>query len=329
MFGKKFFIYLLVMLITVSPAAGDVLLNRWILNVTLSDNGAVEEIIQAELENSGSSSLDGFSFIIPASEAAIVYDFDHTSSFTGQTVTRQPVSGGIKITVNFNRSVEAGKKWNGRIGFVADGWAVKEGQDYSISIPVEAPQAIVSGQSSSIAIPENAEIRGQVSFPKSIEVTSILQTPQEKPYKKLFQNNRIVITWFTGNLRIGDVIKINGSFSEVLNKIVGTNEKLDMVSARIKQAKGQGMDVSEAEARIKNAADYLNQAEASFWKKDNAAALEFIGYANDELAKAESTLSGKAQVTETSQTTEKKAPGIGIAGVFLALLVSFAVKRKF
>ncbi len=164
---KKFLIYFLIMLVTAYPAsAGDVSLNRWVLNVTLHDDGLVEEVIQAEIENAGSSPLDGFSFVVPVSKVTIGNDDIVSIPATGQEVKQQTVPGGVKIDVNFNAPVEARKKWNGRISLKAENWAVKEGSNYSIDIPVKAPQAIVSGKNIEITIPSDADIRSQVFLPK-------------------------------------------------------------------------------------------------------------------------------------------------------------------
>lgn len=327
--AKRFLIYFLILLITAYPAsAGGVSLNRWVLNVTLHDDGLVDEATQIEIENTGSSPLDGFSFVVPASAVTMVYDFDHTSSFTGQTVEQQAVPGGVKIIINFNRSVETGKKWSGRVGFTAEKWAVKEGSDYSIDIPVRAPQAVVSGKNIEMSVPADADIRSQVFLPKAVEVTSI--TP--KPFRILFQFNHMVPTWTSDKLHLGDTISIKGSFSDVLSKIVETDEKSREINARIKAAKNQGIDVSEAEAHLRNAEDYnTNQALQSYWKKDNTVALQYVGYANDELKLAESSLSvpGKTESPPEETAAEgKKTPGFGAAGMILVLLVSFAVKKK-
>lgn len=92
---KKFFIYLLALMLTVYPAsAGEVTLNRWVLNVIIHDDGLVEEIIQTEIENAASSLLDGFSFVVPAMKITM----PNISSFSpnGQAVELQNVAGETK-----------------------------------------------------------------------------------------------------------------------------------------------------------------------------------------------------------------------------------------
>lgn len=325
MAAKKFFIYFLILMLTAYPAsAGDVSLNRWVLNVTLHDDGLVEEVIQAEIENAGSSPLDGFSFVVPGSKVTLNAEGVSSIPSTGQVVKQQIVPGGTKIFINFNKSVEAGTKWNGRIGFTVENWALKEDSNYSIDIPVEAPQAIVSGKNVGMSVPSEAEIRSQVFLPKAVNAASIeVKSKEPAPYKKLLQFDHVVLTWF--QLHIGDVISVKGSYSEILRQIVETDEKSRSLSARIKEAKAQGRDVSEAETHLNNAEDYnTNQALQSFWKNDNKVALEYVGYANDELAKAENSLK-----VETPQTTEaKKTPWLGAAGLLLILLISFVVKKK-
>ncbi len=330
-----FIIYSLIILLTAYPAsAADASLTRWVLNVTLNDDGSVEEVIQAEIENSGSSPLDGFSFVVPASGVTMLYDFEHTASFTGLVVEQQTAPGGTRLIVNFNSSVGAGKKWDGRIGFKAEKWAIKEGLNYSIDIPIEAPKAIVSGKSTDLALTQDAEIRAQVFLPKSVEVISV----KPKPFRILFQFNHMVPTYSPNELHIGDTISINGSFSNVLNKIVEANEKLEELSKLIKEAKAQGRDVSGAEAHLKNAQDYnTNQALASFWKKEDSVALQYAGYANEELKQAENSLStaGTANPTATATATAaatvsvgKKTPGFEASILVFILLVTFLLKRK-
>ncbi|MDL5502281.1 MAG: hypothetical protein QSU88_03600, partial [Candidatus Methanoperedens sp.] len=69
--------------------------------------------------------LDGFSFVVPASNIIVIYDFEHTFSSKGQVVEQQIVGNGIKLTVNFNTSIKTGETWNGRIGFRAENFARK------------------------------------------------------------------------------------------------------------------------------------------------------------------------------------------------------------
>ncbi len=213
----------------------------------------------------------------------------------------------------------------------ASRWAVKNGMNYTINIPVKAPQIIVGGKEKDIKPPASGEIRAQVFFPRAVEVKSVIQTPQQRPYKKLFQFNHEVLTWFTDNLQIDDTIKIEGSFSEVLSKIVETNEKTSSISDSIKKAKGQGIDVSDAEAHIKNAEEYLNTAIGSFWKGESENAMTYIGYANDELKQAEGGLAAPARTSEPTQTPAsgtKKNPGFEwIAGI-IAFGLMFALMRK-
>jgi len=330
--ANKFFVYALIILLTVYPAyAAELSLNRWVLNVTLHDDGLVEEVIQAEIENGGSSSLDGFSFTVPASHVTMIYDFDHTASFTGQVVDLQTVSGKTKITINFNNSIEAGKKWDGRIGFIAENWASKQGSNYSIDIPIEAPQAIVSGKGTAMSVPTDADIRTQVFFPKAVEVTYV--NPQ--PFRILFQYGHMVPTWSSDKLHIGDKISIKGSYSDTLNKIVENDDKIRSLSSLIKEAKAQGRDVSEAEGHLKNAEDYnTNQALTSFWKNEDSVALEYVGYAKDELSKAEAGLSVKADMTGTPITTSKtaeenkKTPGFEAFVLVSIILATFLIMKK-
>ncbi len=329
---KKILVFFLILMLTASPvlAAGDVSLNRWVLNVTLHDDGVVEDVIQAEIDNGGSLPLDGFSFIVPASAVTMIYDFSHTSSFTGMVVNQQVVPGGVKVTVNFNSSIDPGKNWDGRIGFTADNWAVKQGSDYSISVPVSAPLAIIAGKETEIPLSQDSDIRGQVFLPKGVTATSVeVKSSAQTPYKKLLQFEHVVLTWF--KLNNGDVISIKGSFSDVLMKIVDNDAKYRELSARVKTAKEQGLDVSEAQTHLDNAEDYNNnQALQSFWKGDTNVSLQYAAYASDELILAENSVSSP-QVTKTPDETAqgKQTPAFGIAaGLVFVLLISRIVKKK-
>lgn len=328
MIAKKILIYFLILLITAHPtSAGNVSLNKWVLNVTLQDDGMVEETIQAEIQNSGSLPLEGISFVVPSSKVTISNDDIVSIPATGQEVTQQTVQDGVKISIIFNTPLETGKKWNGRITFKVENWVVKEGGNYSIDIPVKAPQIIIGGKNIDISVPGEAEIRSQVFLPKSVEVTSV--TP--KPFRILFQYDHMVPTWSPDKLHIGDVIRIKGSFSSILEKIIETDEKSRELSSQIKKAKAQGNDVSEAEAHLKNAENYnTNQALQSFWKKDNTVALEYVGYANDELKLAESSLAAPAKTEILPEKTEesKQTPWIGAEGLILILLISFVIIRR-
>lgn len=327
---KKILVFSLILMLTASPVfAGDVALNKWVLNVTLTEAGSVDEVIQTEIENGGSTPLDGFSFVVPASRVIITNDQIISIPATGQEVSQQTVPDGVKIIIKFNKPLEAGTKWNGRIDLKAENWAVKEGQDYTISIPIKAPRAIVAGKDTEISLPEDSEIRSQVFLPKGVTATSVeVKSASPKPYKKLLQFEHVVLTWF--QLNNGDVINIKGSFSDVLMKIVENDAKYRELSSRVKKAKEQGMDVSEAQTHLNNAEDYNNnQALQSFWKSDTKVALEYAGYANDELKLAESSLSSPEKTTLPAETAQgQKSPGFGIVGLILVLLISGMVKKK-
>ncbi len=335
---KRFFIYFLLIMIAAYPAsAADVSLSRWVLNVTLHDDGTVEEVIQTEIDDSGSLPLDGFSFIVPASSVTVIYDFVHTSSLSGQTIEQHAVQSGTKITVDFNKSVEAGNKWDGRIGFTAQNWAAKEGSSYSINIPVIAPQAIVAGKSIDISIPADADIRSQVFLPTAFEVTSV--TPV--PFRILFQYDHMVPTWTPDKLHIGDTISIKSSYSSVLNKITTTDIRWRDLKAQINEAEKKGMNVSEAKTHLNNAEDYnTNLALGAYWKKDYTAALESNAHANDELNQAERSLSPTpAGATSASTLTSWKSQSAGgfetispLRGVIVIIvivsIVVFLFKRR-
>jgi len=320
-------------MLTAFPAsAGDATLNRWVLNITLNEDGIVDELIQVEIGNAGSSPIDGFSFVVPASQVTVVYDFDHTYSSKGEVVVEQlKVQNGIKLTVNFNPSLNSGETWNGRIGFRAENFAKSSGNDFTIELPLNGPQVIASGKATDMKISSDVDLRSQIFLPKGIEVISA--TP--KPFRILFQNSLMVPTWTSMNIHFMDTIILKGSFSDILKKIADMDERSKTLSKRIKEAKTKGLDVGETEMHLKNAEDFntnnANSALSSFWTKDDKSALEFIGYAENELELAENSFlsSGKIQVkpTETVIITPEKSPGPGMAYLILIIISSFMVLR--
>lgn len=332
MTAKKIFVYFLIMLLTAYPgSAADVALNRWVLNVTLNDNGLAEVIIQAELQNPGPAALEGFSFVVPVSvtidteqSTGTTFGDNGEMKFNIPDVKQQTVSSGTNIIVIFDKPVESGKKWSGRIGYRSEKMVTKDNSGYSLSVPVDAPQAIVSGKNLKTSVPANPDIRAQVFLPKSYEVISV----EPAPFRQLFQYGRIVPTWTPEKLHIGDVIRVKASFSSVLDEIVKVDDRAREVSARIKEAKKQGMNVSDAEMHLANAGDYYNnQAFASYSKKEYAVVQKFVGYANDELTLAENSLNASKGTPEPIKT--EKSPGFeGLALIFILLISVKAIRKK-
>lgn len=321
--------FFLILMLTASPVlAGSVTLNRWVLDVTMTDAGPVEEVIQTEVANGDSTPVDGFSFVVPATRVTITDDQITSIPATGQDVKQQAVPDGIKIIIKFNKPLEAGNKWDGRIGLTAENWTIKQGSDYSINIPINVPQVIVAGKDTEISLSNDSEIRGQVFLPKGVVVTSVVKSGTPESYKKLLQFERIVLVWF--HLNNGDVISINGSFSDVLIKIVDNDAKYRELSAKVKTAKEQGLNISEVQTHLNNAEDYNNnRALQSFWRNDSEGALEYIGYANDELKFVENSLSPPEKTTLPVGTTQgQKLPGFEIVGLIFVLLISRMVKRR-
>lgn len=330
MMAKKELVYFLILLLTAYPAsAGDVPLSRWALDATLDENGLVEVIIQSQLENPGPSALEGFSFIVPGSaeidtkkSTGVTIDDDGGMKFNLPDVKQQTVSGGTNIIVKFDTLVESGKKWNGRIGYTSENMAVKHNSGYSLTVPVNAPQAIVSGENVMTSVPADSDIRAQVFLPKSYEITSV----QPEPFRKLFQYGRIVPTWTPEKLHIGDTIRINAVYSDVLSKIVDNDEMARKLEASIKDAKDNGKTVLEAETFLANGNENNNKAFASFGGKDYSVALQYAGYAKDDLAKAENSLTGPTP-KETSKEAEK-TPGFEAYVFGFALMVMFIIRRS-
>jgi hypothetical protein len=319
-------------MLTAFPAsAGDATLNRWILNITVNEDGIVDDLIQVEIANAGSSPIDGFSFVVPASQVTVISDFDHTYSSKGQVVEQLKVQTGIKLIVNFDSPLNSGETWNGRIGFKAENFAKRSGNDYTIDLPLNGPQVIASGKTADMKISPDVDLRGQVFLPKGIEVISA--TP--KPFRILFQNSLMVPTWTSMNIHFTDTINLKGSVSDILKKIADVDERSKALSKRIKEANKTGLDVGEAQMHLKNAEDFntnnANSALSSFWTKDDKSALEFIGYAQNELDLAENSFSsaGKTQIkpTETVTSTSEKSPAPGAAYLILILISSFMVLR--
>ncbi|MCX9080829.1 MAG: hypothetical protein OIN83_01380 [Candidatus Methanoperedens sp.] len=327
---KKIIVCFIIVLLMAFPAsAGEVSLNKWVLNVTIGDDGMVEETIQAEFENSGTTSIDGFSFVVPASGVVIGSDNIMSIPSTGTEVKQQTIPGGIKISINFDRPIEAGMKWNGRLSLTAQNWAVKEGPDYSIIIPVDAPKAIIAGKEVEFSLPSDPEIRSQVFLPKAVNVTAVeVKSKDKKSYKKLLQFDKMVITWF--QLNLGDEISIKGSYSDILKLIIETDEKSRQIKERIKNAREAGQDVSEAESHLLNAEEYNNnQALQSFWINDFKVVQEYVGYANDELNLAEKSLSEQKETEVIPEETEKSnsVPGFGGAGLIL-IICGYCIKLR-
>lgn len=327
---KKLLVYFLILMLTVYPSsAGEVSLNRWVLNVTLDENGVVDVIIQAELQNPGPSALEGFSFTVPFS---VTIDTEQSTGttisdngemkFNSPAVKQQTITGGASIIVSFDKPVEAGKKWSGRIGYRSEKIATKDNAGYSLSVPVNAPEAIISGENVKTSVLSDADIRAQVFLPKSYEITSV----QPEPFRKLFQYGRIVPTWTPEKLHFGDTITIKASYSDVLAKIVDNDDRARKLKESIKEAKNLGKTVSEAETYLANGNENNNKAFASFGEKNYPVTLQYAGLANDELVKAENSLTGNT-AKETPNATEK-SPGFEAYVLGFALLITFLIKKK-
>lgn len=326
---KKIIIYFLILLLTAYPASsGEVSLDRWVLDVTLDENGIAEVLIKTELQNPGPSALEGFSFEVPFS---LTIDTENSTGttisdngemkFNTPDVKQQAVSGGTSIIVSFDKPVEAGKKWSGHIGYRSEKIATKDDSGYSISVPVTEPQAIVSGKNVKISIPAGMGIESQVFLPKSYEIISV----DPAPFKKLFQFGRMVPTWTPKELHIGDTIRVKASYSDVLAKIVSNDDRARKLKADIKNKKDAGKTVQDAEKYFLSANENNEKAFASFGGKDYSVALQYAGYADDELTRAENSLTGST-AKATPKATEK-IPGFEAYIFGFAMLITFIMKR--
>jgi len=330
MMTKKLMVYFLILMLTAYPAsAGDVSLSRWVLNVTLDENGVVEVIIQAELQNPGPSALEGFSFTVPFS---VTIDTEQSTGttisdngdmkFNTPAVKQETVTGGASIIVTFDKPVEAGKRWSGRIGYKSEKIATKDNTGYSLSVPVNAPMAIISGKDVKTSPPADPDIRAQVFLPKSYELISV----QPEPFKKMFQYGRMVPTWTPEKLHIGDTISVKVSYSDVLAKIVENDDMARKLKESIRDAKNIGKTVSEAETYLANGNENNSKAFASFGGKNYPVALQYAGFSNDDLLKAENSLTGTT-AEEMPKATEK-SPGFEAYVLGFALLITFLIQKK-
>lgn len=323
MITKKLIAYFLILLLSVYPAsAAEISLDRWVLNITLGENGIVEEVIQAEIQNSDPSPLEGISFFIPSSKVTMIYDFAHTFSSYGEEVQQQTVPGGTIIKLIFNQSVKSGVTWSGRIGFTAENMVIKDSSNFSLTMPIDMPQAIVSGENVKMTVAPDADIRAQVFLPKSYEIISV----QPEPFRNLFQYGKMVPTWTPDKLHMGDTIRITASYSDVLAKIVDNDDRVRMLEASIREASEKGRNVPEAKNHLAKANENNNKAFASFGGKDYSVALEYAGYANEELTRAENSLSGGV-VKETPKATEK-TPGFEAYVLGTILIITFLINKK-
>ncbi len=329
MMAKKLLVYFLILLLTAYPAsAGEVSLTRWVLNVTLNENGLVDVVIQAELSNSGPSNLDGFSFVVPVS---VTVDTDQstgvtvdngTMKFNAPDVKQQTVPGGTNIIVSFDKPVEPGKIWNGRIVYWTEKMAIKDNSAFSLTVPVDAPLAIVSGKNVVTSVLQDADIRAQVFLPKSYEITSV----QPEPFRKLFQYGHMVPTWTPEKLHIGDIIIVKASYSDVLAKIVENDDQIRKLKTSIGEAKDIGKIVSEAETYFANSNDNNNKAFASFGGKDYTVASEYAVLANDEIVKAQNSLKGTTQ--EDMPKATETSPGFEAYIIGFVLIITVLIQKK-
>lgn len=329
---NKIFVCLFIAILTAFPVlASDATINRWVLDVTLNEDGNVDELIQTNIENIGYLPIDGFSFVVPATQVTVLYDFDHTFSSKGQVVEQTEVLNGIKLTVNFNSSLNSGETWGGRIGFKAENFAKRSGDNYAIDIPLNAPQAVLSGKSEDMQMSPDIDLRCQIFLPRGVEATST--TP--KPFRILFQNSLVVPTWTSANIHFGDTINLKGTFSNILKKIADVNERSNTLSKRIKDANASGLDVRNAQIHLKNAENFntntLNSAWSHFLTNDNEAAFELAGNAENELNMTENSIpsSGETNIKPTEMVIEtpKKSPGPGTPYLILVIMISFMVLR--
>ena len=326
---KKIIVYLLILLITVYPAsAGEISLDRWVLNITLHEEGPVEVIIQAEFQNPGPSALEGFSFMVPGNvtidtdqSTGVTIDDKGEMKFNSPEIQQKAVSGGMEIIIHFDNPVESGKKWSGRIGYTSEKIATKDNSGFSLTVPVNAPQAIVAGKNVVTSVPSDSDIRAQVFLPKSYELTSV----QPDPFRKLFQYGRMVPTWTPEKLHIGDTIRINAVYSDVLAKIVDNDDMARKLKEDVKVAKESGKNVSQAETYLANGNENNNKAFASFGGKDYSVALQYAGSSKDELTKAENSL--KSSAARATPKATVKTPGFEAFIFGFALLIIFIMKR--
>ncbi len=326
----KILAFILILLIAVYPvSADDVSIDKLALNITLGENGLVEVVMQTEIHNTGTSALDGYSFTVPFSAAidkeqssGVTVNDDGNMNFNAPDAKVQSAPGGTNIIVSFDKPVEPGKKWDGRIGYTTENMVTKDNSVYSLAFTVDAPKAIVSGKSVTTPVTADADIRAQVFLPKSYELTSV----QPEPFRKLFQYGRMVPTWTPQKLHIGDTILIKTSYSDVLAKIVDNDDRARKLKAMIRDINAQGKSVPEAENYLATANENNNKAIASFGGRDYSVASQYAGYAKEDITKAENSLSG-GPAKETPETPEK-TPGFEAYILGSVLIIIFLIKKK-
>ncbi len=327
----KMLAFILILLIAAYPAsAEEVSIDKLALNITLNENGLVEVVMQTEIHNTGTSTLDGYSLTVPFSAAidkdqssGVTVNDDGNMNFNAPEVKGQTAPGGTDIIVSFDKPVEPGKKWDGRIGYTTESMVTKDNSGYSLTFRVDAPKAIVSGKSVTTPVTADADIRAQVFLPKSYELTSV----QPEPFRKLFQYGRLVPTWTPQKLHIGDTILIKTSYSDVLAKIVENDDRARKLKAMIRDINSQGKSVPEAENYLATANENNSKAFASFGGKDYSVASQYAGYANEELTKGEKSLSG-GTAKETPKATEK-TPGFEAYILGSVLIITFLIRKRF
>ncbi len=340
MVRKILIITLVISSLVLMASAGEVSFNNWSYDVTVMDNGTVDGVMRISLVNSGDTPVDGFYFVVPATSVRIIYDFEHTVSFRGLTAQTEKTQDGVTVRVNFNDSLEPENTWSGRIGFQAEGWAVKGEQDYYIEIPVEIPKVLTPTGEVTAELP-GEDITSRIYLPSNFEV--VLATP--KPHNILFRyshrfpDSRMIVTYFPptgsrfgGNLKPGDKIKIKAVFNENLEKIVKVNDRLTQVYNKIQEYKKQGKDTSKAEELLEKANKYNNQdALGNFWKKNYPGVDQYTKLAMQELEKAENAIEEDKTETMTptaEKPTKKETPATGLLTTIALLgLVAVALRQ--
>jgi hypothetical protein len=308
-------------------SAADVTVEHWAYTIKVLDNGSADIIIQASI-TPNTKPMSGLSIEVPSSKVKLLYDFEHTASFTGFTEEQKSLGDATQITLNFNNSVEVGKSWNGRFGFLAEGVAEKTDDSCVLSYTIKKPRVHTPSGDATVELTEDA-LQVKTLLPESYDIEKV--TP--KPFRTIFQYEHVSSTWRSEDIHDGDTINIHAKYSETLQLIVSLDRQIAQAEERINAAEAEGVNVAVAREHLAKAEEYVTaQALGEYYKGDLQGAQEFIDAARQELSMAEQALE-TAQVTSTVQETavsEEQTPAAGavITVIVFALLALYLRDRR-
>lgn len=314
-------------LFAINPVlAADVTIEQWATTLSLQENGSADIIIQAGI-TPNTAPMTALSIEVPSEDITLLYDFEHTTSFLGFTATKKVKDGGTEVTLHFNQSIEPGKTWNGRIGFLARGVAERTTSDYTLDYPLKPPVVTTTSGAATVRVEEDA-LRVQSMLPEGYDIVNI--TP--RPFRNIFQDNHISSAWTSRDIKMGDTLHITAEYSELLAQIVEVNKQIAQMKTRVKAAGRQGVNVTAAEEHITLAEEYITaQALVEYYKGKVKEAEEFISAAQQELTLAEQALATTPEATSTAEapvSEKKQTPSVGVITVMAVLALLGARLRR-